>query len=486
MGEGMPKYHAPIPLYHHQVAAARQMIKQGGSGLLHMEMGTGKTLAALSVAGALAVREKIDNVWIFCTKSAVPVWERELENFGVDYTLTVQTDFIGCYQAPFYQKLVPTKTPLSINIMTYDMGWRRPAILELLTPRTLAICDEIQKIKSPSSKRSRFMFKVGQLVDYKLGLSGTPAPKGPFDYYAIFRFLDPKVFGTNYGVFKSTYGVWAPYPRHWLMYHHQNLERLKAKVQEKTYSIQKVECLDLPKKTRQIIDVPLAKTEKEVYDELEEDFISFVEGESDRTGQPVERVVKADHVLPRLLRLAEVTAGFTRTPAGETIWVGESKLNALADHIEPLLEAGERVVIFARFRPEIEAIRETLQHSPLSNGEQVGLESITGDDSTEDRKRKVDEFSKGRSVVLVCSLAAASEAIDLSSSAYTFFFSVDYDLSHVEQADARNDRIGQTRPMTTYFLQAKGTVDEYMYQAVVEKRTMQDWIGGFIKSRHAK
>ena len=112
----------------------------------------------------------------------------------------------------------------------------------------------------------------------------------------------------------------------------------------------------------------------------------------------------------------------------------------------------------------------------------MGLETITGDDSTDDRRRKVEEFSARESTVLVCSLAAASEAIDLSSSAYTFFFSVDYDLSHVEQADARNDRIGQTRPMTTYFLQAKDTVDEYMYKAVVDKRNMQDWIGGFIKS----
>ena len=220
------------------------------------------------------------------------------------------------------------------------------------------------------------------------------------------------------------------------------------------------------------------------FKQLEKDFIAFVEGESERTGESVERVVKADHVLPRLLRLAEVTAGFTRTPSGETIWVGESKLNALVEQIEPLLEAGERVVIFARFRPEIEAISEALKDSQLSTGVQVGLETITGDDSTDNRRRIVEQFTAGTSVVLVCSLAAASEAIDLSASAYTFFFSVDYDLSHVEQADARNDRIGQTRPMTTYFLQAKDTVDEYMYQAVVNKRTMQDWIGGFIASRY--
>ena len=480
----MPKYHAPIKLYHHQVEAARQIMDQGGSGLLHMEMGTGKTLTALSVAGALAVREEIDNLWIFCTKSAIPVWQKELTNFGVDYSLSVQLGPETQHETPFYPNMVPLDRPLVVNLVTYDTGWRRKGILDELCPRTLVICDEVQKIKSPSSKRSKFLHQVAKRVDYKLGLSGTPAPKGPFDYYGIFRFIDSKVFGTSYGKFKNTYGVWAPYPRQWLMYHYQNLDELKARVQAYTYSIQKDDCLDLPPKTRQILDVPLSREEQRVYAELEEEFIAMVTEECERTGHSVERVVKADHVLSRLLRLAEVTAGFTRTPTGETIWVGESKLNALVEHIEPLLEAGERVVVFARFRPEIEAISEALKDSPLSNGKQVGLETITGDDATHARRRKVEEFTQSESSILVCSLAAASEAIDLSASAYTFFFSVDYDLSHVEQADARNDRIGQTRPMTTYFLQAKDTVDEYMYRAVVEKRNMQDWIGGFIKSRY--
>lgn len=480
----MKRYYAPIPLYKHQVAAARQVMEQGGTGLLHMEMGTGKTLSALSVAGALTVRNKIDHVWIFCTKSAISVWENELKNFGLDYSLTVQMEHKETREAPFYSKCIPIDTPLNIHIMTYDMAWRRTQILDSLTPRTLAICDEIQKIKSPSSKRSRFLYRVGQRVDYRMGLSGTPAPKGPFDYYAIFRFINPKVFGTNYSRFKTTYGEWAPYPRHWLMYHFKNLDELKRLVQTHTYSIQKTECLDLPKKTRQIINVPLSLVEKEIYDKLEKEFVALVEGESERTGLPVERVVMADHVLPRLMRLAEVTAGFTRTPSGETLWVGESKLNTLVEYIEPLLDAGERVVVFARFRPEIEAISEALRDARLDSGKHVGLGSITGSDSTDDRREAIETFIKGKSQVLVCSLAAASESIDLSASAYTFFFSIDYDLSHVEQADARNDRIGQTRPMTTYFLQARGTVDEYMYRAVVEKRQMQDWIGGFIKSRY--
>jgi SNF2 family DNA or RNA helicase len=484
MGGTVKRYYAPIPLYKHQVAAARQIMEQGGMGLLHMEMGTGKTLSALSVAGALTVRDKIDHVWIFCTKSAISVWENELKNFGLDYSLTVQMEHKETREAPFYLNCTPIDTPLNIHIITYDMAWRRTQILDSLTSRTLAICDEVQKIKSPSSKRSRFLYRVGQRVDYRIGLSGTPAPKGPFDYYAIFRFINPKVFGTNFSKFKTTYGEWAPYPRHWLMYHFKNLDELKQLVQTHAYSIQKTECLDLPKKTRQIIDVALSRMETEIYDKLETDFVALVEGESERTGLPIERVVMADHILPRLMRLAEITAGFTRTPSGETLWVGESKLNTLVEHIEPLLDAGERVVVFARFRPEIEAISEALRDAHLDSGKHVGLGSITGDNSTEDRRKAIEIFINGTSQVLVCSLAAASESIDLSASAYTFFFSIDYDLSHVEQADARNDRIGQTRPMTTYFLQARGTVDEYMYRAVVEKRQMQDWIGGFIKSRY--
>jgi SNF2 family DNA or RNA helicase len=450
------KYHSPLPLYKHQLDAARQMMAQDGRGLLHMEMGVGKSLVAITVAGALAVRDKIDTVWVICPKNALGVWESELKiGLNLPYSLSVQG------------KDVIDSEGLAINLMTYDTAWRRQPKMH---PRTLVIADEIQKIKNHNSKRSRYMGKVGRTVRYRLGLSGTPAPKWPFDYFGIFRFVEPAVFGTKWTEFKYRYGVWANAPRQWLLYHYQYLDELQSKVQDQTYAIQKKDCLDLPKKTRQIIPVHLSEAELELYRQLKTEFIA----------EFGPNVVLASHVLTRLIRLSEVTGGFTHTVEGDVINVGTSKLDTLCDLVEPLCDSGERVVVYARYRAEIAAIVEAFRGQSNAAGNAIWVDEITGDTSSQERVDRAAAFASSSPGVFVLSLGAASEAINLSCSSYIVFYSIDFDLAHVEQADARNDRPGQTRPMTTYFLLAEGTIDHYMYEAVVNKKKMSDWVGGFL------
>jgi len=307
---------------------------------------------------------------------------------------------------------------------------------------------------------------MGLVTTHRLGLSGTPAPQGPLDYYGIFRFIEPRLFPMTWTKFRQTYATWLPYPRQYIRKEYQNLDDLKERVGSITHSIQKADCLDLPPKTRQLVDVILPSDTRRIYRELEKDFI---------TQLPDGPVVLADHVLTRLTRLSQVTGGFVNDTNGESQPISNAKMSALRDLVDPLLDAKERITIFARFRAEVADIETTFK----TLGVHVG--TIKGGDSSAHREQACDEYlTHDGPTILVCSLGAASEAINLSGSAYTIFYSLDFDLSHVEQADARNDRPGQTRPMTTYFLLAGQTVDYYMYNAVVLKRRLQDWIGGFI------
>jgi SNF2 family DNA or RNA helicase len=422
-----------------------------------MEMGTGKTLAAIAVAGGLAVRDKIDTVWVICSVNALGVWEAELgRGLSLPYSLSVQG------------RPRLSGPGLDIHLMTYDTAWRRKPKMH---PRTLVIADEVQKIKNHNSKRSRYMGRVARLARYRMGLSGTPAPKWPFDYFGIFRFIEPSVFGVRWTDFKYRYGVWANSPRQWLLYRYQYLDELQSKVQDWTYAVQKKDCLDLPKKTRQIIPVVLSNSELELYTQLKKEFIA----------EFGPNVVLASHVLTRLIRLSEVTGGFVHTVEGDVINVGTSKLDALANLVEPLLDSDERVVVYARYRAEIEAILEAFRGQSNAAGRAIWVDEITGSTSSQERVDRTAAFASSNPGVFVLSLGAASEAINLSCSAYTVFYSIDFDLAHVEQADARNDRPGQTRPMTTYFLLAEETIDYYMYYAVVNKQKMSDWMGGFLE-----
>ena len=70
--------------------------------------------------------------------------------------------------------------------------------------------------------------------------------------------------------------------------------------------------------------------------------------------------VTARNVLTQLLRLAQCTGGFIRNDSmGTAEQVSSAKLEALEEIIDACLEEKRKVVVFARFVPEIEGIRDT-------------------------------------------------------------------------------------------------------------------------------
>lgn len=85
--------------YQHQIAAFAYVcnqfgifdnrLKSRGTALL-MEMGTGKSLTAIAVAGCLYQHGKIDRLLVVAPLSILGVWKEELEKFAdFPYTLTV-------------------------------------------------------------------------------------------------------------------------------------------------------------------------------------------------------------------------------------------------------------------------------------------------------------------------------------------------------------------------------------------------------------
>jgi len=54
------------------------------------EMGTGKTLITISIAGALYNNGKINKMLIVAPLSIVPVWEEEIKKFA-DYEFNIAT-----------------------------------------------------------------------------------------------------------------------------------------------------------------------------------------------------------------------------------------------------------------------------------------------------------------------------------------------------------------------------------------------------------
>lgn len=128
---------------------------------LLMEMGTGKTITSIAIAGRAFMSGKIKRLLILAPKSIVTVWEDEFSKFAdFPYSLSVlKGSSVKKIQA---LKSIPNKG-LEVAVVNYDSI----ALIEkeLLTWQPdMIICDESSKIKNPTAKMSKATHKIAKLA----------------------------------------------------------------------------------------------------------------------------------------------------------------------------------------------------------------------------------------------------------------------------------------------------------------------------------
>jgi len=224
----------------------------------------------------------------------------------------------------------------------------------------------------------------------------------------------------------------------------------------------KAECLDLPETTDIIRYVDLEPTAMKVYRDLVKDSYSELANGGE---------VTTTNILTRLLRLSQLTGGFIGDDEGGASRISTAKQSALEDIIEEALQEGKKLVIIARFVPEIKAICKLL------GKRSVGYSCVMG--GVTDREEQVSKFQTDPNVqVFVGQIATAGLGITLTAASTLVFYSTDYSMSNHEQARARIHRVGQKENCTYIYLTAKGTIDEKVLTALRDKadlaRTLVD------------
>jgi SNF2 family DNA or RNA helicase len=462
----MPIRAAPFA---HQQAAYESALEAFDSGktpgyALLMEMGCGKSLTAIGIAGRLYLNGHIARVLVVAPLSIVGVWQEEFAKFaGFDYTLAV-LEGTGAKKADTLRHL--HGSPLQVAVVNYESAWRMEDEIRAWQP-DLVIADEGHKIKTHNARSSKAMHRIGAGTAYKLLLTGTVITNKAIDVFSQYKFLNPGIFGNSFYSFRNRYFDMVGYGNHTPV-----LKRfMEAELTEKLHSIAfratKAECLDLPETTDVVRMVELENDAAKLYRSLVKDsYAALADGE-----------VTATNILTRLLRLSQLTGGFLGGDDNlKPQQVSSAKLEALADIIEAAQSEGKKLVIIARFIAEIAAIKALLE----KNG--IRYAAISGE--TQDRAEQVSAFQNDPDVmVFVGQIATAGLGITLTAASTLVFYSTDYSMSNHEQTRARIHRVGQKQPCTYIYLTAKGTADEKVLQALRDKadlaRTLvDDWRQG--------
>ena len=420
------------------------------------EMGTGKTLISIGIAGQLYLKNEIKKLLIVAPLSITRVWEEEFAKFAdFEYQATV-LEGSSKKKNEELRNLFGNK--LQVAIINYESCWRMEKEIAEWKP-DMIICDESSKIKNPQAKQSKALHRLGKLSKHNIILTGTPVTNTPLDFFSQYKFLDENIFGGSYYSFRARYAVMGGYGNHQVV-GYKNLQELTEKAHKIAFRITKKEALDLPEQVDTTRYVELEPTSRAIYNQVERD--SYAELDK---GEIVTR-----NVLTKLLRLSQITGGYITSDYTDMAeQISSAKINALEDIVDECIDANKKLVVFARFIPEIDAITKML------NKRKIKYALIRGD--VKDRAGEVDKFQNDKETkIFIGQLQTTGMGLTLTASDTAVFYSLSYNFADYEQAKARIHRIGQKNTCTYIHLIAKNTIDEKVMEALSKKKNIADLV----------
>jgi SNF2 family DNA or RNA helicase len=329
------------------------------------------------------------------------------------------------------------------------------------------ILDEAQFIKNPTAQvtQSVKQLKAGQ----RLALTGTPLENRLLDLWSICDFVQPGYLGDQEH-FNQTYdprgegeeGVSA-----------QRIARRRLSAKLRPLMLRRLKkqvAKDLPDRIEERRDCDLGEAQRKLY-------LAELRRSREQVMQTVaEKGLNKSkmHVLAALTRLRQICCH--PTLVGNDSMSG--KTDTLFELLEPLLEEGQKVLIFSQFVQMLRLLEAECKQR------QIATHLLTGE--TKDRQQVVQAFQDdSRAGVFLLSLRAAGTGLNLTTASYVVLYDPWWNPAVEAQAIDRSHRIGQTRTVNAYRLIAPGTVEEKIWDLQQRKaQAIADVLGeeGFARS----
>ena len=185
--------------------------------MLALEMRCGKTKLAID----FLQNEYWDRTLVVCPPKVVQVWPAELEKHcGIPVHCVALDDEVGTIA----DRAAALKAGLAlakilekpfVAVVNYEAIWRDPLAGLLLEIQWSAIvADEIHRIKTAGGVTSKYMARLAEQGNKRVGLTGTPLPHSRLDAFGQYRFLDRGIFGNSFTTFRARYAEMGGYNNH--------------------------------------------------------------------------------------------------------------------------------------------------------------------------------------------------------------------------------------------------------------------------------
>ena len=474
-----------LELWQHQKDAVK-FAEDKDEVALFMEVGTGKTPTAINIIRQkFNVRKRFLKTLILGPRVILDQFRDEFKLFSKVPMNRIKV-IHGTGKKRVSNLKAATTGEANIILLNYEALLNRDIFDQLVkwAPEML-ICDEVHYLKNYKSKRSKAVAQLALLTNYRVIMTGTPILRNIEDLFMQYKVLDcGKTFGSNYFVFRSTYmmdenAAWAHQPNHFpkMVPRPEMYDDLNQKIYAKAVRALKNDCLDLPEFVKYDIKLDMNPTQKRMYEEMERDFVTFIESKKEEPD-----LVVAELALTKSMKLLQIASGFVIDEEGTTHEIGKSnpKLDALENILSQVCEHN-KVIIWACFKSNHKIIGK------LCDKMKIGYVFLNGDLSQKQKQASIDSFRNDHETrVIIANQKAGGTGLNLKEAAYSVYFSKGYGLSDDVQSEARNYRGGSIdfhTKVTRIDLVTRGTLDEDVTTALYNKIEMSKSVIDRVKER---
>lgn len=413
----------------------------GAGALLADDMGLGKTVQTIAY---LLFKAKEGPALVVAPASVAPNWKTEFEKFAPSLNVEIlnfsQNRSLCIADAKAGDVIITTYgLLLSVKDEITSKQW------------TTAVLDEAHVIKNRGAKTSGVAMQLK--TKYRIMLTGTPVQNHLGELWNLFQFVNPGLLG-SYDDFSrrfilpiETAGDKARQKDLDRLVHPFMLRRTKEKV-----------LAELPEKTEIYQTVDLSDEEMAVYEIIREKAEQMLESEGS------EKV--SINTLAEITRLRQAACSAALV---EKQWKGKtSKVEALLEALEPIVESGDSVLVFSQFTSFLSIVKKALDKA------KVPYLYIDGSVSVKERQKLVEQFQEGKCPVFVISLKAGGLGLNLTRANYVFHLDPWWNPAIEQQATDRAYRIGQHNAVTVYHFLSAGTIEEKIKRLHDRKRDLAE------------
>jgi SNF2 family DNA or RNA helicase len=392
-------------------------------------VGAGKTAITLTAMTEMTVRGHCDRWLVLAPKRVcTDVWPVEGRKWAETFDIAVAVGTPAQRKKAF-------DSAADIVVTNYDnIPSVDPAGFDGI------VFDELTRLKNPSGKRFKHLLKILDQFKIRWGLTGSFTSNGLEDVFGQCKVVDQTLLGRSKGAFlqqyfyciNRDYGQWEPLPN--------ALPKVMNTIKPATYVLEPGEYKDkLP--PLHVVEMRCDLDDRTPYENMKKEYVH------ETITAPTAAVVTQ--------KLQQLSSGFAYDGQGNAQWFGYHKFDALQD----ILDENQRdnTIIVYNYKEELAELQRRYKLSTI------------------DDDNAIENWNKGEIELLAIHPKSAGHGLNLQFGGNKIvFLSLPWSLELFEQTVGRLHRSGQTRDVWCYVLMCNKTIDERIFSALHDKKSLAE------------